>query len=233
MENHDNELIGASSGQRRGRPRKGKRPCQTEGCGNNGSRYIDGLFVCSTCRSRHDRQTKNLCSVRGCSGVVRLGKKRPRRYCQSHSIRYLTDAPKRRDGALAELAQRITFDNIGKLNCWMEAGELGRATIEVNGLRWVAVRYLWIVFYGQIRGGLQLHHVCGNSWCLNPSHCEPTTGTMNQEIEDHLDEYGGEKFLAHFAPITEEFDQWCRFNGLDHGMTDRINDGSRRYVEIP
>lgn len=232
MENHDNELIGTSPGPRRGRPRKDKTPCSIDGCEKISTRNVNGARVCETHRMQSYRQQPGLCSVRGCDGPVHLGKKRSRRYCRSHEDRYLTDAPKRRDGALAELAQRITFDNIGKLNCWMEAGELGRATIEVNGLRWVAIRYLWTVFYGPHRGGLQLHHVCGNGWCLNPSHCEPTTGTMNQEIEDHLDEYGGEKFLAHFAPITAEFDQWCRTNGLDHGMISRINDGSRRHVEI-
>lgn len=179
------------------------------------------------------RQQPGLCSVRGCDGVVRLGKKRTRRYCPSHSDRYLTDAPKRTEGALAELAQRIAFDNIGDINCWMVDGDLGRPTIEVDGLRWVATRFLWTAFYGSIRGGLQLHHVCGNGWCVNSAHCWPMTRKLNDEIEDHLDSYGGKEFLLRFAPITAEFDEWCRANGLDHGMTAEIDSGARRFVEAP
>lgn len=233
MESRENELIGTSSGRRRGRPRKDKTPCSVAGCEKTSTRNVDGARVCDTHRMQIYRQQPGLCSVRGCDGVVRLGKKRNRRWCRSHEDRYLSDAPKRRDAALAELAQRIAFDNIGDINCWMVDGDLGRPTIEVDGLRWVAVRFLWTAFYGSHRGGLQLHHVCGNGWCVNPSHCWPMTRKFNDEIEDHLDEYRGEDFVSRFAPITAEFDEWCRANGLDHGMTTEIDSGARRFVEAP
>lgn len=204
-------------------------------CEKVGKYNIEDRFVCETHRSRHRRKQPGLCSVRGCDGAVRLGKKRTRRYCRTHEDRYLSDAPQRRDGALTELAQRITFDNIGGINCWMIDGDIGRPTIEVNGLRWVAVRFLWTVFYGPHRGGLELHHVCGNAWCVNPSHCWPTTGKLNREIERRLDEYTGtaNRLLNRFAPITAEFDKWCRANRLDHGMKTEIDNGTRRYAEAP
>lgn len=177
------------------------------------------------------RQQSGLCSVRGCDGVVRLGKKRARRYCRSHEDRYLADAPKRRDAALAELARRITHDDLGGIHCWMVDANVNRPTVEVDGLRWVAVRLLWSMFYGPHRGGLELHHVCGHGWCLNPSHCWPVTSKLNLEIEGTLDEYGGAGWLERFAPITEDFDRWCRAVGLDHGMHHQIDTGARRYAD--
>lgn len=231
-----NDLSGASPARRRGRPRKGKRPCQSEGCRNDGSRYVAELFVCDTCRSRRERgrDDKPLCSVRGCSGPVRLGAKtrRQNKYCPTHSIRYLTDKPRKLDAALAEVADRIGIDNATSINCWMEIGEVGRANVEVDNLRWLITRFLWTVHYGPIRGKLELHHVCGNSWCLNPSHCWPLTGPQNKRVEERLGDYKGQPLLSRFAPITESFDQWCRANGLDHGMIEAIDSGARHYVEV-
>lgn len=234
MDNGD-ELIGTSPQRRRGRPRKPPRPCEFFGCNRQGTRYVSindtKVFVCETHRKQHDRLTPGRCSVRGCDGLVILGKNRRIGYCRSHEDHYLSDAPQRRDGALHQLGQRITFDNVGPAHCWQVEGETGRPDIEVDGLRWKSIRFLWVRFYGPHRGGLQLHHVCGNALCVNPSHCWPVTAKANLAIEANLGEYSGTEWLTRFAPITEEFDKWCRHEGLDHGHLDSINNGSRRYVE--
>lgn len=227
-------FLGTTPRKTGGRPRKAKRPCQRDGCRNDGRRNVGGKFVCETHRKQYERDqdTGPLCSVRGCDGPVSLGKNRTRRYCSTHSIRYLTDKPRKLDAALAEVADRIGIDNASSINCWMEIGEVGRANVEVDNLRWLITRFLWTVHYGPIRGKLELHHVCGNSWCLNPSHCWPLTGPQNKRVEERLGDYKGQPLLSRFAPITESFDQWCRANRLDHGMIEAIDSGARHYVEV-
>lgn len=209
----------------------GKRTCRTKGCGNTGRRYIGDHLVCETCRSRWQRRQDGQCSVRGCTGPVRLGTKRTRRYCRSHEDRYLTNKPKRTEAALAEVAGRITHDNIGSINCWMIDGDIGRPNVKVDGLRWRVVRFLWTVFYGTHHGNLELHHVCGNGWCVNPSHCWPVGRKLNKQIEQHLDTYRGKNFVARFAPITEKFDSWCQHHRLDHGQTNAIDTEQRLHVD--
>lgn len=227
-----NDLSGTSPAPRRGRPRKDKTPCSIEDCEKTSTRNVDGARVCETHRMQSHRKRPGLCTVRGCDGPVSLGKNRTRRYCSTHSIRYLTDKPRKLDAALTEVADRIGIDNATSINCWMEIGEVGRANVEVDNLRWLITRFLWTVHYGPIRGKLELHHVCGNSWCLNPSHCWPLTGPQNKRVEERLGDYKGQPLLSRFAPITESFDQWCRANRLDHGMIEAIDSGTRHYVEV-
>lgn len=232
-----NELIGASPQRRRGRPRKPPRTCEIDGCSNTGERYIenddDKVFVCSTHRSRRDRETKTICSARGCSGVVRLGKTRERHWCRSHEDRYLTEDAEAVEKALAFIASK-TDDGIGVSGCWMFEGRTDRPDVKVFAspiMTWRITRLLWVYFYGPHRGGLELHHVCDTSWCVNPSHLWPVTRKFNKEVENHLDSYLGPQFLNRFAPITDVFDSWCRDNGIRHGMEDHLDRGNRRTLD--
>lgn len=38
------------------------------------------------------------------------------------------------------------------------------------GTRWYVHRWVWFLFHGEIPGGYEVHHDCGNSLCLNPAH---------------------------------------------------------------
>lgn len=174
----------------RGRKARPPRDCETDGCDGVGRSNItiDGakIFVCSKCRSRHDRRSKNICDVRGCSGVVRIGTNRPNRWCRSHEDLYMTSNPDEAASTIRYLGSEI--ESIGN-GCWQYVGrdnrEAGttRPVIWNDGLRYYVSRYLYVHFHGPHKGGRELHHRCGNSWCVRPGHLDPITPKANMRIE--------------------------------------------------
>lgn len=182
-------MTASPSSRRRGRPAGTGKPSQP--CGEchreGGRRYRVGeLRVCSTCKSRHDRQSKNICDVRGCSGTVSLGKNREQSYCRSHEDRYLTDNPDGTASAITYLGQAIV--DLGN-GCWEYVGAdnrdhgTDRPQVWCAGLRWYVARFLYIRFFGPHKGGLELHHLCGRGTCVNPAHLRPLGPVTNKGIE--------------------------------------------------
>lgn len=166
-----------------------KGTCTSEGCGNNGRRYIEGRYVCDTCRSRHYRKGKKACTLEGCHGFVKFGASRTRRYCRRHEQGYMSDRAEQTQATLEHLTRVVTIRNNG---CWQYMEDWGaladRPTISSGGLKWLVLRWLYVWYYNGHEGHLELHHVCGNRWCVHPGHVTPVTGPRNRAIEHPLNE---------------------------------------------
>lgn len=198
-------MTASSSSRKRGRPAGTAKPSQP--CGEchreGGRRYRVGeLRVCSTCKSRHDRRSKNICDVRGCSGTVSLGKNREKRYCRSHEDRYLTDNPDRTASAIAYLGQAII--DLGN-GCWEYVGadnrDYGtiRPQVWCDGIRWYVARFLYIRFFGPHKGGLELHHLCGRGTCVNPAHLRPLGPVTNKSIESKAWKWAWQRIVTKWS----------------------------------
>lgn len=65
--------------------------------------------------------------------------------------------------------------------CWLwsswQAGGYGR--IKVRGKSYQAHRYIYELLIGPIPNGLQLDHLCRQTFCVNPEHMEPVTQREN------------------------------------------------------
>lgn len=175
--------------------------CQNEGCSNKARYYLGDQSVCSTCKSRHVRSTQPICARRGCSGIVRFGLGQHRQYCRSDEIWYLLERACDTDDTLAELPSQIAVVDGG---CWKYREIWGegfpRPTRTSGGLKWNLARFLYVWFFGGHRGGRELHHMCGNRWCVNPGHVDPVTGPRNREYEtDSEDMYIEREVQAFYA----------------------------------
>lgn len=212
-----------TSNRGRGRPRKPKRPCQTEGCGNTGRRYIEDKFVCQTCRKRFDRGTRNLCSVRGCDGQVKFAKNVDRpRFCRTHEQHYLLANTEDTNKALHHIGMNIKVH--AEVGCWEYTGRLqhtgkSRASVYSDGLKWQVARFLYVWHFGGHRGGKELHHYCGSPWCVHPGHLVPISGKQNRLIESGEESWTELKQITrnameNFAATTPDLDNYMQKYGL-------------------
>lgn len=119
--------------------------------------------------------------------MIRFGKNRPNRWCRSHESLYMTEDIDEMTSTTSYLAQAIVEVNNG---CWSYVGADAQSNITTNhpqvwcnGLRWYVSRYMFIRFFGAHRGGLELHHRCGNGWCVRPDHLVPIGHVQNMKIE--------------------------------------------------
>lgn len=67
--------------------------------------------------------------------------------------------------------------------CWEWQGYIkpnGYGDFRYEGGRW-AHRASHELFRGPIPDGMELDHLCRNKRCVNPTHLEPVTGTINQQ----------------------------------------------------
>lgn len=188
------EYSRTSKRRGRGRPRKGKRPCQIDGCSNDGRYHVEGNFVCETHRKRHDRQTKNRCSIRGCDGVVRFNQNRDGpRFCRTHEEHYQLENLDELNASLDYIAEHTAV--VGDTGCWQYRGtqpngyvpspEDSRTRTKVlsNGSNWLTHRFLYVHFFGGHHGSKELHHLCRVPACINPCHLTPVSGRYNRWIE--------------------------------------------------
>lgn len=166
-----------------------KKPCTTEGCDRTGNRYVNGRRVCDTCRSRHYRKGKKVCTLDGCHAFVKFGAGQPRRWCRRHEPMYLTERAEQTTATLDYLTRTTTIRNNG---CWQYQQVWGpgapRPTISSGGLKWQVIRFMYVWHFGGHDGHLELHHICSNRWCVHPGHVTPITGPRNRAIEHPLNE---------------------------------------------
>jgi len=66
--------------------------------------------------------------------------------------------------------------------CWLWIGNYeahGYGAIEMKGKRYLAHRYAYLVFKGEIPEGLELDHLCRTPACVNPDHLEAVDHRTN------------------------------------------------------
>ena len=84
-------------------------------------------------------------------------------------------------GLLDRVEKKITYEpNSG---CWLWTGGLtkeGYGMLSVRtGLNEYAHRYVYNFFVGEVPKGLELDHLCRTRSCVNPSHLDPVTHSLN------------------------------------------------------
>jgi len=68
--------------------------------------------------------------------------------------------------------------------CWIWIGSTtnsGYPKATVNYATVLVHRFLYENLVGPIPEGLQLDHICNNTYCVNPAHLEPVTPKVNME----------------------------------------------------
>lgn len=101
-----------------------------------------------------------------------------RRWHRSGDVR--ADAPLRLPPASIEEALSSKTDKTGE--CWLWTGAIqsgGYGEIRHLGRTRLAHRVSYEVHVGPIPIGLQLDHLCRNTRCVNPTHLEPVTQSVN------------------------------------------------------
>lgn len=74
--------------------------------------------------------------------------------------------------------------NVTASGCWEWQASLtdgGYGQFFVQGKRWRAHRFAWVLHRGDIPDGTELDHLCRNRRCCNPDHLEPVTRRENQK----------------------------------------------------
>lgn len=70
------------------------------------------------------------------------------------------------------------------LDCWLWTGAQhnakGYGRIDVNGRRYLAHRYAYQLWVGELVDGMEIDHLCRNTRCVNPRHLEQVTS------EEHI-----------------------------------------------
>ena len=66
--------------------------------------------------------------------------------------------------------------------CWEwqgSKGSHGYGRFQVDGKQWLAHRFSYTLFIGDIPDGLVIDHLCRNKTCVNPAHLEVVTHGQN------------------------------------------------------
>lgn len=67
-------------------------------------------------------------------------------------------------------------------NCWNWTGAItpyGYGISAINGYKTLAHRAFWVFENGPVPRGMDLDHLCRNRKCINPSHLEVVTRSIN------------------------------------------------------
>lgn len=124
-------------------------------------------------------QSTRTCSVEGCDK-----KHDSKGLCGMHALRARRGKPLEQDRATRpELFERnISRDHDG---CWRWTGKVGRNGYGVfSSDYFLAHRYAYSLWVGNIPAGMQIDHLCMVKCCVNPSHLEVVTAAENLRRRD-------------------------------------------------
>jgi hypothetical protein len=102
-------------------------------------------------------------------------------------------------GRPAFVAEKVFRKNfiISKDNCWEWKGQIHKGTgygrFRANWVNWLAHRFSYIFYKGNIPEGLIIHHICQNKKCVNPEHLEIVT------LREHTFKKGSFAYKNHNA----------------------------------
>jgi hypothetical protein len=80
--------------------------------------------------------------------------------------------------------QKVDF-RAGQCWLWTGAKSHGYGSFYINGRLVRAHRYAYTLFVGSIPEGMDLHHICNVTDCVNPKHLEPLSS------KDHMEKTPG------------------------------------------
>jgi hypothetical protein len=87
---------------------------------------------------------------------------------------------RRPEHALRYLRSRTTVDPITR--CWVWQGPVtpnGYGRTRIDGSMWNAHRYAYHHLVGWLHREMAVHHLCGNTRCVNPAHLQLASVTAN------------------------------------------------------
>jgi hypothetical protein len=122
------------------------------------------------------------CSIKNCPNPTRTGSSP---YCDKHYTRWKRHgdpAVALKDHTPPEIRWKTSYAVDESTQCWNWIGTAsrgyGRISCGKNNSRPAHV-FVYEQTLGSVPDGLELDHKCRNTLCVNPSHLEPVTHTVN------------------------------------------------------
>lgn len=164
------------------------RKCAVDGCENGGylSRGWCKMHYARVRRHGHPGTSEKqhsvsnagkVCAVESCEAPVRS-----RGYCNSHYKR-LSKYGSPTGGPIRPTSRERFESKIHKTaDCWEWGGTIyntGYGKFTVGKKAFLAHRYSYELYVGEVPEGLVIDHLCRNRRCVNPDHLEPVTNEEN------------------------------------------------------
>lgn len=92
-----------------------------------------------------------------------------------------------RPSALERLWSRVIVAGDGACWAWRGLTRCGYAQFRLDHQQQVTVhRFLWEQEHGTLPNGTELHHTCGNRWCVNIAHLAPLDSVSHRKLHARL-----------------------------------------------
>lgn len=82
---------------------------------------------------------------------------------------------------------RVEVGNVVETDCWRWIGTInnntgyGQISYGYGGL--LAHRFMYMITTGHYPASLEIHHICGNKWCVSPYHLEALTHLQHSWVD--------------------------------------------------
>jgi hypothetical protein len=115
-----------------------------------------------------------------------------------------------------KMARKLPSENA----CWAWIGKRnkqGHPRFYFNNRIGLAHRFAYEEWIGDIPVGWDLHHVCGNPWCVNPSHLKPLPHGAHTKYHAPMIQHPTREYCIRGHPLTPDNrmanggkNTWCR-----------------------